>query len=76
MVVRLLFGEEQHQTERLTVPHPHWKARLFVLTPLSELTEEVKIPGEQVFNVKKYLVNFENRHNERVRVKATGRLHK
>ncbi|MDB6080789.1 MAG: folK [Chlamydiia bacterium] len=33
----LFYGDERFQDHELTIPHPHWKERLFVLVPLSEL---------------------------------------
>lgn len=37
----LFFGRENHNTKRLTIPHPCWKERLFVLAPLAELTSSL-----------------------------------
>lgn len=39
----LFFGTKRQSTPSLTLPHPRWKERLFVLYPLSELTNEVII---------------------------------
>jgi 2-amino-4-hydroxy-6-hydroxymethyldihydropteridine diphosphokinase len=41
----LLFGDERHQTEFLTLPHPRITERAFVLVPLLELDPEMQIPG-------------------------------
>ena len=41
----LLFGDLQLQTADLEVPHPRLHERAFVLVPLSELDETLKIPG-------------------------------
>ncbi len=42
----LLYGDQQIQTERLTVPHPGLGERNFVLYPLSDIAdEELPIPG-------------------------------
>jgi 2-amino-4-hydroxy-6-hydroxymethyldihydropteridine diphosphokinase len=41
----LLFGNEQHDEEQLTVPHPRMAERAFTLVPLLELDPEVVIPG-------------------------------
>ena len=66
----LLFGLEWHQDEELTVPHPHWQERLFVLVPLSDLVVELKIPQADgsllAFNVKTYLQHFNNPNQETV----------
>jgi 2-amino-4-hydroxy-6-hydroxymethyldihydropteridine diphosphokinase len=40
----ILFGTEQIQLPLLTVPHPHWKDRLFVLIPLKDLADKLHIP--------------------------------
>lgn len=41
----LLYGEQQLQTERLTVPHPRLQQRAFVLLPLLELVPDLAVPG-------------------------------
>lgn len=41
----LLFGDEQHDDEHLTVPHPRLTERAFTLVPLLELDAELSIPG-------------------------------
>ncbi len=41
----LLYGEQQLQTERLTVPHPRLQQRAFVLLPLLELAPDLAVPG-------------------------------
>jgi len=41
----LLFGELQLQSVDLEVPHPRMHERAFVLVPLLELDETLKIPG-------------------------------
>jgi 2-amino-4-hydroxy-6-hydroxymethyldihydropteridine diphosphokinase len=41
----LVFGDEQHNDERLTVPHPRVTVRAFTLVPLLELAPELVIPG-------------------------------
>lgn len=43
----LLFGKLQHQTDFLTVPHPHMHVRRFVLQPLAEIAPNLVHP---VFN--------------------------
>ena len=40
------------QTERLTLPHPYWRKRAFVLIPLAEIAGNVTIEGK---NVKEHL---------------------
>ena len=41
----LLFGEEEIQSARLTVPPPRLAGRAFVLVPLAELAPDLVIPG-------------------------------
>lgn len=40
----ILFGQQQIQNERLTVPHYGMKTREFVLYPLAELTPDLTLP--------------------------------
>ena len=39
----LLYGQEQIDTERLTVPHPRMHERAFVLVPLADLAPELEL---------------------------------
>ena len=41
----LLFGDQQIKTERLTIPHCEMKNRNFVLYPLSQISPELKLLG-------------------------------
>lgn len=63
----LFFGERLINDKNLQVPHPQWKNRLFVLVPLLDLTEEIIVPttqGKILFNLRDYVQNFPNPHNE------------
>jgi 2-amino-4-hydroxy-6-hydroxymethyldihydropteridine diphosphokinase len=67
----LLFGRVFYRTQNLCIPHLHWRERLFVLAPLSELAEEIVVPinerGDcEAILLKEYLETFPNRHNEHV----------
>lgn len=42
----LLYGIQQIDNERLTVPHPGMAERAFVLFPLQELASDLSIPGK------------------------------
>jgi 2-amino-4-hydroxy-6-hydroxymethyldihydropteridine diphosphokinase len=41
----ILFGEQRIEEKGLTVPHPRFRERLFVLEPLAELAPEWVDPG-------------------------------
>lgn len=61
----LFFGNEAHSSPDLEIPHPRWKERLFVLTPLLDLIQMVKIPGEEgPIDLNEIVKNFHNKHNE------------
>ena len=64
----LLFGEECYNSSEMTIPHPRWKERLFVLVPLLVLTEGVALPGEERLCLKGWLAGFDNINGERVEV--------
>lgn len=40
----LLYGETLSESPDCIVPHPHWRERLFVLAPLSDLVKVVRVP--------------------------------
>jgi len=42
----IAFGEEIRETTQLTLPHPRWYQRQFVLEPLSEIAPEAILPGQ------------------------------
>ena len=42
----IAFGEETRETIQLTLPHPRWHQRRFVLEPLSEIMPDVILPGQ------------------------------
>ncbi|WP_428240177.1 2-amino-4-hydroxy-6-hydroxymethyldihydropteridine diphosphokinase [Gynuella sp.] len=44
----LIYGDQEVQTERLTIPHPQITFRNFVLLPLAEIAPQLMIAGEQV----------------------------
>jgi 2-amino-4-hydroxy-6-hydroxymethyldihydropteridine diphosphokinase len=41
----LLYSDQQYQSDKLVVPHPHMHKRAFVLVPLAELDATLEIPG-------------------------------
>lgn len=40
----LLYGETLSESPECRVPHPHWRERLFVLAPLSDLVRSLRVP--------------------------------
>ncbi len=73
----LLHGSEVINDQELSVPHPKWKERLFVLVPLHELVDELEDPlaGVQV-SLKNMLENFNNIHQETLSVIAKPEVEK
>jgi 2-amino-4-hydroxy-6-hydroxymethyldihydropteridine diphosphokinase len=41
----LLYGDEQHHSTTLIVPHPRMHQRAFVLEPLAQIAPDIKLPG-------------------------------
>ncbi|HRD54987.1 MAG TPA: 2-amino-4-hydroxy-6-hydroxymethyldihydropteridine diphosphokinase [Parachlamydiaceae bacterium] len=65
----LFFGDSCIKEKELQIPHPRWHERLFVLVPLSELTEEVSFFEKGKItkkNIKSLLREFANLNNETV----------
>lgn len=66
----LFYGVETFNEVDLQIPHPRWSERLFVVAPLADLTAHVFIPDAKNpktiahFDVRKYLQNFPNIHQE------------
>ena len=58
----LFYGKETRVSNDLIVPHSRWKERLFVLTPLADVTD-IAPTGEQI---QKILKGFGNHHQEKV----------
>ncbi len=51
----LLFGDEVLGSQKLTVPHPYMRERLFVLIPLAEVNSEIKFPDDGM-DIKEVLI--------------------
>lgn len=41
----LFYGDRTLSSPDLTLPHPHWHERLFVIAPLADLVDLAKLPG-------------------------------
>ncbi|NCF71675.1 MAG: hypothetical protein GWP59_08245, partial [Chlamydiales bacterium] len=58
------------QINNLSLPHPRWQQRLFVLKPLSDLTNQILLfPSPEktlTINLKSLISNFSNPNNEKV----------
>lgn len=64
----LFYGHEAINDDQLTVPHPRWQERLFVLAPLTDLTTEISLPNQKKCNLIDYLQQFPNPHQETVEI--------
>jgi 2-amino-4-hydroxy-6-hydroxymethyldihydropteridine diphosphokinase len=68
----LFYGVEIYKDYDLEIPHPRWSERLFVVAPLADLVDQLLIPDTKnsntivLFDVRKYLQNFPNIHEETV----------
>ena len=60
----LFMGKDSCNLAHLTLPHPRWKERLFVLVPLLDLTKTIELPDETVVDLEETVKNFYNIHNE------------
>lgn len=74
----LFFGQESHDDAHLTIPHPGWQDRLFVLMPLKDLVTTLSIPPKDKGGVAvqldllQYIDNFTNPFHEEVREMETA----
>lgn len=41
----LFYGTDRMDDALLTVPHPRWRERLFVIVPLSDLVDTIRVPS-------------------------------
>ena len=56
----LFFGCQEHNHSHLMIPHPKWKERLFVLTPLLDLTENIHLPDSIEIQIKHLITCLAN----------------
>lgn len=67
----IFYGEQNYRDVELTIPHPEWKNRLFVLIPLAELDPNRKVRCDfslTYVTLTEYIANFPNSHNEKIEV--------
>lgn len=68
----LAFGTLWMDDPELTLPHPRWHERLFVLVPLSDLTETLTLPHPQpphspiTFSLETLITSHSNPHQETI----------
>lgn len=55
----LFYGQEHYSTPSLTIPHPRWKERLFVLYPLLDLTSQIEVVTGQFLDIQAIIDNIE-----------------
>lgn len=60
----LFYGDLSLVSEGLTLPHPRWNERLFVLTPLADVTQQVPTGTE----INKIIAGFQNPNQEKISI--------
>ncbi len=60
----LFYGSLVFSDEHLTIPHPRWQERLFVLAPLTDLTERIDL--DPPIDLITLMDQFSNPHKEKV----------
>jgi 2-amino-4-hydroxy-6-hydroxymethyldihydropteridine diphosphokinase len=61
----LFYGIQRYESEKITVPHPRWDQRLFVLQPLSDLIDVIAL--NPPISIKKLICDFPREHQQWVR---------
>lgn len=61
----LFYGTQRYGSEKITVPHPRWDQRLFVLQPLSDLIDVIAFSPP--ISIKKLICDFPHEHQQWVR---------
>lgn len=59
----LFFGDQIFSTPDLELPHPRWKERLFVLTPLSDLVQTLSF-NEFTYNLSELIKSCPNSESQ------------
>jgi 2-amino-4-hydroxy-6-hydroxymethyldihydropteridine diphosphokinase len=65
----IFFDDVSLDTEKLTIPHPQWGKRLFVLQPLNDLQNSFTITKKNetmFFKIDECIKNFNNKNNEKI----------
>ena len=61
----IFFGDSIIETEQLTIPHPHFQFRKFVLIPLIEIEPNFKIPNSNIL-ISNFLKNCPDKSDVRI----------
>ncbi len=67
----LFYGEEVIETQELSIPHPRWKERLFVVRPLRDIISHLSVPtarGVVVVDLNKLCEELQRLYNHYVEV--------
>ena len=57
----LFFGNKDIDIDGLTIPHPRWQERLFVLVPLQEISPTITLPDENTIQLQKLIEQFSSK---------------
>lgn len=60
----LFFGDTIFVSPKLTIPHPRWHLRLFVLAPLADLVDTIPLPIP--IHIKEFMTCFQNPFQEQI----------
>lgn len=63
----LFFGKERWNESDLEIPHPRWKQRLFVLTPLADLVTHID-DGRCAIDIHQLIRSFPSAHRKQVQI--------
>lgn len=57
----LFFGTRSIHIDSLTIPHPRWQERLFVLIPLQEICPTILLPEGNTIDLEKLIEQFSSK---------------
>lgn len=63
----LFFGKKNIDTKDLTVPHPRWKERLFVLVPLAEITSTIEL-SDGILDLDELIKHFPFKKDQKISI--------